>query len=214
MLIDEFDSTEARITRIERQLAIMSQQIDGLFRDSATAGPPKARAQRQETAEHHHLHGPKIPSRLRAKSAEWWLARGGALLTCLALILMYDYAVDRNWITPLVRVVIGTAVGGALMLSGNRVASQPEGTRDDTVGLREVLMGAALSAWYITAYAAGVWYELVPLSVSRAGFLAVSVAGAWLALRERRAVLAILSLGAGFSVPALLPSDLSSAAAF
>jgi uncharacterized membrane protein len=91
------------------------------------------------------------------------------------------------------------------MFFGNRTVRPPE-LREDAVGLRELLMGSALAAWYITAYAAGVFYELISLSTARLLFLALSIAGAALGLREKRALLAFFSLAVGFSVPMLLSS--------
>jgi uncharacterized membrane protein len=135
---------------------------------------------------------------------EWWLARSGAVLTSLALILLYQYAVERNWITPLVRVLAGILVGAALFFSATKFTSRDSSAND--VGLREVLLGAGLAAWYITAYAAAIFYALIPVSGARLIFLALTIAGAWLALSEHRSVLALLALGVGFLTPVLLPT--------
>lgn len=151
---------------------------------------------------------------LQSKGAEWWLARGGGLLTLFALVLLYQYGVDRNWITPILRIVVGTGIGAALMLVGNRISRAPESASDAVVGLREVMMGAALAAWYITAYAAAVMYGLIPLASARIIFLLLSILGAWLALREKRALLGMLAVGVGFATPILLPSPVPSIPAF
>ncbi|MDO8501054.1 MAG: DUF2339 domain-containing protein [Gemmatimonadaceae bacterium] len=203
---DDELTLDARVARLERGLAAVSASLDAILsNNTAPADPirpgPRARPQFAQ-----------LP--IQGKSAEWWLARGGALLTCLALIMLYQYAVDRNWITPVVRLAAGTAVGAGLMIAAARIARTVKPAPDDTVGLREVLMGAALSAWYITAYAGAVFYHLVPVSGARAIFFALSIAGAWLALREKRALLAILAIGVGFAAPALLPSATPSIPAF
>lgn len=151
---------------------------------------------------------------LQSKGAEWWLARGGGLLTLFALVLLYQYGVDRNWITPILRIAVGTGLGVALMAMGNRMARAPESASDAVVGLREVMMGAALAAWFITGYAAAVMYELISLSSARIIFLLLSIMGAWLALREKRALIGFLSVGVGFATPILLPSPVPSIPAF
>jgi len=204
--MDNAMDLETRVARLEERIDELARRLDG--RPAATSARDGAAPERgpESVRSAAHVREPSF----QAKSAEWWLARGGALLTSVALFLLYDYAVDRNWITPVIRVVIGTLVGTALMLAGRRVARKP----DDLVGLREVLFGAGLAAWYITAYAAGVWYALIPLGLSRAAFLGISIAGAWLALTERRSILAILALAVGFSVPVILPSASPSAIAF
>lgn len=152
-------------------------------------------------------HAPPYRSLLATRSMEWWLARGGAVLTSLALILLYQYAVERNWITPIVRVAAGLSVGGALFYFASRIDRSSPESADDTIGLREVLLGAGLAAWYITAYAAAIFYGLIPLSAARFAFLLLSVTGAWIALSEHRSVLGFLALSMGFLTPVLLPSS-------
>ncbi len=194
-----------RIERLELAVADISRRLDDRFRQppAPSARPAASRPQKTRPA-------PVIPP----KSAEWWLARGGAVLTLFALVLLYQYAVSHNWITPMIRVAFGTTIGAGLMILGNRLPRAPETTPDDNVGLREVLLGAALAAWYTTAYAAAVFYGLISLNSARIIFFALSIAGSWLALREKRALLALFALSVGFATPALLPSPTPSIPAF
>lgn len=198
-----------RIDRLERAVADISRRLDDRAQQPAasgakpSAGPSAPRASKSPRP-------PVIPP----KPAEWWLARGGALLTLFALVLLYQYAVSHNWITPLIRVAFGTAIGVALMVFANRLPRAPETTPDDTVGLREVLLGASIAAWYITAYAAAVFYGLISPGSARLIFFALSIGGCWLALREKRALLALFALGVGFATPGLLPSPTPSIPAF
>jgi uncharacterized membrane protein len=191
---------EERVVRLEQGVAAIIARLDG--REGIPWTPPKQTPPKRPA--------PSLPS----KSMEWWLARGGAVLTCLALVLLYQYAVERNWITPLIRVVMGAGVGAALMVAASRLSKVSKHAFEDSVGLREVLMGSALSAWYITAYAAAVSYHLISFSFARLIFLALSIGGAWLALSERRAVLAVLAVGVGFSAPLLLPAPNQSVPVF
>lgn len=201
---DSGSTLEERVAKLEQSLAEISARLDS----TSSAAPNRATAQPplNSAKPRHQRAASNRPNPFAAKSVEWWLARGGAVLTSLALILLYQYAVEQNWITPLVRVLVGTAVGGALMIGASKLAKHDAGATEDVIGLREVLLGAALSAWYITAYAAAVFYQLIPFAMARLLFLGLSILGAWLALSERRAILALLALGVGFSTPQLLPS--------
>jgi hypothetical protein len=196
-------TVEERLVRLEETVAALVARLDGVESPRARreSSPPPAPA----PSPRGHL------VILASRSTEWWLARGGAILTCFALILLYQYAVARNWITPFVRVIAGLLVGGILFAAGNRTRR-----RDDSsdVGMREVLLGAGLSAWYITAYAAAIFYALISVPTARIIFLALSLLGAWLSLRETRSILALLAIGAGFATPMLLPSDAPSIPAF
>ena len=204
---DENAALAARVEGLERAVSELTRRMDEHLASSGAARPrPEAPDVEEQTFTTPPPRPAPAPRRNSPpKSAEWWLARGGALLTVFALILLYQYAVDRNWITPMLRIFLGTLLGAVLMFFGNRTVRPPE-LREDAVGLRELLMGAALAAWYITAYAAGVFYELISLSTARLLFLALSIAGAALGLREKRALLAFFSLAVGFSVPMLLSS--------
>jgi hypothetical protein len=199
---------EARVTKLEGNLAEIARKLDAMSGGSA-APRPGGSAQRVYPAQR-----AARPNPFASRSVEWWLARGGALLTSVALILLYQYAVERNWITPVVRVLMGSAVGVALIVSGFRIPRPDTQSSGDRIGLREVLLGAGLAAWYITAYAAAVFYQLIPMSAARLVFLVLSIAGVWLALREKRVILALLALAVGFSTPALLPSINPSVPAF
>jgi uncharacterized membrane protein len=184
-------SLEERVARLET----LVRELKG--KSAAAPGPSGSdrRAQPQRV---------RATNPLATKSLEWWLARGGAILTSLALILLYQYAVERNWITPAVRVAAGIAVGAALIFCAIRFTTRESQT--DQVGLREVLLGAGLAAWYISAYAAAVFYQLFPVSGARLIFLGLTIAGAWIALSEHRSVLGLLALGVGFLTPVLLAS--------
>ena len=194
MYMDEELSLEQRVERLESLVSELSRR--------SAASDPARRPAAERPARPKRERG---PNPLASKSMEWWLARSGAVLTSLALILLYQYAVERNWITPLIRVLAGIAVGAALIFSAIRFTSR-DTSRADTVGLREVLLGAGLAAWYISAYAAAIFYQLSPVPAARLIFLALSITGAWIALSEHRAVLGFLALGVGFMTPILLPS--------
>lgn len=209
------ETLEQRVARLEMSLAEISARLDSAQKPGPDRPPPRAVAASSVAGAAPSAKRQTAPRRpLPSRTAEWWLARGGALLTSVALILLYQYAVERSWITPLVRVLMGTAVGAALMISASKAAKRNASATEDAVGFREVLLGAGLSAWYITSYAAAVFYQLIPFSAARLLFLALTILGAWLALRERRAILALLALGVGFSTPQLLPSPTPSIPAF
>ena len=136
-----------------------------------------------------------------------WIGALGTLFLVVALFLLYRYAVDHNWITPLIRVLTGMIVGAGLITAGARLTEQrPAGSRAQP-GLREILLGGGIAAWYMTSYAAAIYYQLISVTSARACFLTLSIAAAWLALKERRLVFALIAVGVGFAAPSLLPAS-------
>ena len=119
------------------------------------------------------------------------------------MILLYQYAVGHGWITPWVRVLTGGLVGAGLMYWGRKMAPS-ESSDALPVALRELMVGAALAIWYITAFAASSRYHLIPIATSRYVFLLLSIAGGILSLKERRSGLALLAVTAGFLGPVIL----------
>jgi uncharacterized membrane protein len=195
---------EERLERLERIVAELSGRMSGPLAPLASRrAQPKPHTPRPQTARN------QVPSR----GADWWLARAGAALTVVALILLYQYAVGHGWITPTVRVATGVAIGAALMHWGSKI--EPAASDADfPVALRELMMGSALAAWYVTAYAASVLYHLISVPTARFIYLLLSIAGGFMALNERRALLAIIAIGTGFATPALLPSPTASIPAY
>ncbi len=215
----EFEQeTRHRLERMEAAISALAQRIDAFSHTTETASrtnepagdPGKpfmgAKAPSRAAFPQPKPHRPPGAVPQPGRGADWWLARAGAALTVVAVILLYQYAVGHGWITPLVRVLTGVAIGAGLMYWGRKMPAA--GTEEaNPVGLRELMMGAALAAWFISSFAASVSYHLIDTSTSRLLFLALSIVGAVLGLRERRSLLAIVAVGAGFLAPMILPSQ-------
>src|SRR6476659_2082607 len=113
---------EARLGRLEQAVYDIQQTLERSSSPRARAGetteslaprveiaPPPRRSHAQSTT-------PEFPSPewLAARSAEWWLGSLGVVFLVIASFLLYRYAVDHEWITPLVRVLTGVVVGGGM----------------------------------------------------------------------------------------------------
>src|SRR5688572_19506285 len=107
---DEELNLEQRVLRLEQRLDVIAASLG--VRDAGCASPPPGRESRNRS---------RFVNPIATRSLEWWLARGGAILTSLALLLLYQYAVERNWITPVVRVFAGLVVGSVLMVFASRI---------------------------------------------------------------------------------------------
>jgi uncharacterized membrane protein len=215
----------ARIGRLESEVSALAGRMDNMSASTAPSGgargptvnpvddPRLAASARRVEPKPHATSSKRFSEPMPSRGADWWLARAGAALTVLALILLYQYAVGHGWITPVVRVMTGAAVGGALMYWGRKLAPAANDAAFP-VALRELMMGSGLAAWYVTAYAASVLYYLISVPTARFIFLILSIVGGLIALNERRALLAIIAIGTGFATPALLSSSMGSIPAY
>ena len=223
----EFD---ARLKRIEAVLTDLQRSIDALAADRRPA-PPHERAAEAPASARASAYPPPPPplapprrrqstppppidrgvaSLFASHDAEWWLSRVGIGFVILGVLLLYGYAVDRGWITPPIRVLAGVTLGGLLFYAAGRVRSQTKTAPSSDFGFREILLGGALAIWYVTAYAAAVWYQLIPIPAARLIFFLLAILSTWIALQENRQVFALAAVATGFATPFILPAPVHS----
>jgi uncharacterized membrane protein len=216
---------EARLARIESLVTSLQRSVEGLISErhaSASRGgewrqtaPPGATFSAANARTPSSSPPPRadfgstVPDWLSSRTAEWWLSRFGVGFVVLGILILYGYAVDQEWITPPIRVLAGVVVGAIFLWAGTRVKREIEIATTD-LGMRELLYGAALAIWYVTAYAASVWYQLISIPSARLLFLVLGIASTWIALQEHREIFAFVAVAVGFATPFILPAPLTS----
>ncbi len=138
------------------------------------------------------------------KTREWeqilggnWLARIGALALVIGIAFFLKMAFDNNWIGPLVRVIMGT-VGGLAMLGWGYF------WRKRYPVLSQTINGGGIAVLYISFFAAFAAFHLIPFYVSVILLFIVSGASAILATRYNSMGLAILGIIGAFLAPIIL----------
>ena len=127
-----------------------------------------------------------------------WFARLGALVLLCGVGYLYSYAVDRNWISPLARCLLGAGIGVALV-------GAAELLRRSTHALYvQVLLGLGVSFLYLSDYAAYSFYGLLTAPIALRVAAVISFAGGLLAMRHRSQAVFVFSLLGGFLAPLLL----------
>jgi hypothetical protein len=229
---------EARLARVEESIVVLQRSIDALIaghsrtparptpqptvggarpnplaeqvfegRRSAFAQPSGSPDRRANMADDFAA---GLRGWLSSRTPEWWLSRLGVGFVILAVMLLYGYAIDRGWITPPVRVLAGTILGAALFWAATRTDSTSRATDPRDLGLRELFFGGALAIWYVTAYAAAVWYQLISVPSARLAFFALAILSTWIALQERREIFASVAVATGFAAPFILTAPVGS----
>jgi uncharacterized membrane protein len=144
---------------------------------------------------------PQAPADLEALLGGRGLQIAGLLSLFGSGAFFFKLAVDHGWLDPLVRVLIGAAAGLALLSAGVAHKRGTVGHRAVSEGL--IALGAALL--FLTAWAAGPLFGLIPNLVALGTMGAVTAVLTAFALRMRSQVTAIYGLVGGLLAPELAP---------
>ncbi len=201
---------EARLAKVEQSIALLQRSVDSLVGARSSAHERRADiaqpsgVTRMRPPAPQPFPGERFSAWLSSRTQEWWLSRLGIGFVILAVLLLYRYAIDKGWITPPVRVLAGAVSGATLFWLASRAKPSVRSNEPRELGLREVFYGGALAVWYVTAYAASVWYQLISIPTARVAFLALGIVSTWISLRERRDVFAFLAVATSFATPFIL----------
>jgi len=132
------------------------------------------------------------------------LAWAGGLATVLGIVLLFVMAASRGWITPGMRVGIGTAVSLALL--GAAIELDRRSWRSDAI---LAAAGVGIGGLYASLWAATSLYHLVASAAAAplAGLIAAIAVAA--ALRIRQEPLAVFGMSAAMLAPILVSKDVT-----
>lgn len=155
------------------------------------ARPPVAKPEPKPAAPHGEI-----------RWEQWLGVRGaallGGLLLALAGILLFKHALDKNWITPELRVLSGALVGLAAL------ATSEFFRRRDYQFAPAATAGAGVVVLYATIWASQRLYGFLPTYAALPLMALVTGACAWLSVRFQAQLVAVLGLVGGFATPLLL----------
>jgi len=136
-----------------------------------------------------------------------WFNRIGILAIFLGVTFFLKYAVDREWIGPAGRVLIGAAIGIAFLIGGDLL-------RKKYASYAYGLTGGGIAILYASIWFASVKrYDLLAPTVAFALMAVVTATASLLAARYSALPIAVLGLIGGFLTPILLSSGVDKEAA-
>jgi uncharacterized membrane protein len=189
--VDErLDAIEARLTRLE---ALMDASAKPAERAPVLRAPipPVVEAYvppREQTANAEDFFGGRV-----------FLAVG-ALALLFGVAFFIKYAFDNGWIGPTGRVVMGLLAGVALLAAAERMRRTSKRFAEGITGLGGALL-------YLSLWAAGNGFHLVPVSASFIAMALVTAALVALAVRHDSEITAGWALAGGFITPLLNATD-------
>lgn len=171
-------SPDAMPARVER--ATPALDVDAPPPEPQSAGPP-----------------PPAPGPREPIDVEKWLRWAGLGLVILAVSFLVSVALDRGWLTPVLRVAGALTIGTALYTTGILL-------RGRSAAFATSLQAAGATVAYLIIWAAFQTFDLIPIGVAAVGLLAIISLLFWEVFRHRDAALGVLATLGGFAIPFLL----------
>lgn len=128
----------------------------------------------------------------------------GGVALALAGFFLVKYSIETGLLSPAVRVVLGLALGIALLGAGDWIRSQPRFSNGPRIA--QALSGAGIANLYFCLFAATSLYHLMPPFIGFAAMAGVTAAAVLLSLRHGMPI-ALLGLIGGFLTPAMVGSS-------
>jgi len=138
------------------------------------------------------------PSSLESKIGAQIFNRVGVFAVLAGAAWFLKLAIDRAWIGPGLRVVVGLVVAVGLVVWSERFR------RSGAVAFSYTLKALGAGIAYLSLWAAFSLYHLLPGPVVLAAMVAITVTNAVLAWRQDSELLAALALAGGLATPGLL----------
>lgn len=211
---DASRTLEARVDRLEEELRTLRTEVSRLA-DAVGADHTLARDAVAETLEASGAAAagadeavpddasPEPEGRSLARQlleSENWLNLIGIGLLIFGVIFLFKYSIDQGWITPPVRVIIGAAVGAALVGAGLWL-------QEARARLAQVLLGGGIAALYTSIFATYQLYTLLPYGLAFACMVGITAVAFGLSVQQDRPVLAVIGAAGGFGTPFLLYAE-------
>jgi len=133
----------------------------------------------------------------RIRKNEYWLNKIGIGLLLFGVAFLFKYSIDQGWLTPIVRVGFGLALGIVLLFLGTRIYANRK-------HFSRVLIGGGIATLYITSFAAFQLYALVSHPIAFAFMALVTVISFVFSLRQDEAILSLIGTLGGLGTPFLL----------
>ncbi len=124
----------------------------------------------------------------------------GILILIIGISIGAKFAIDRNLISPLVRLILGYTLGAALLFFAYRLKKKYH-------NFSAVLCSGSMAILYFMTFAGIIYLEILGLNTAFIIMVIVTVFTVYQALRYDRQVIAIIGLAGAYAIPFLIGGD-------
>ncbi len=199
--VDDIVNEEEIDKRVERLLDIVPK----VEKEKKPEKEPKPKPQvsqpkvvKKETVQKAAFVKPKKKKRdIEKFVGENLLNKIGIGVLVLGIAYFVKYAIDKNWINEVGRVVIGLLTGGLLTFLGHKI-------RKTYKAFSSILVGGAMAVFYFTISIGFHYYELFTQPLAFGLMVGVTAFSVLLSITYDKKELAVLALVGAFSTPLML----------
>ncbi len=124
----------------------------------------------------------------------------GILILIIGISIGTKFAIDRDLISPMVRLILGYALGGALLFFAYRLKQKYH-------NFSAVLISGSMAIIYFMTFAGIIYLKILGVNTAFTIMVIVTVFTVYQALRYDREVIAIIGLVGAYAIPFLIGDD-------
>lgn len=125
------------------------------------------------------------------------ISKVGILITIIGVFIGAKYAIDKELISPAMRILLGYAVGVGLVITAINLKKK-------YASFSAVIMGGGLAVLYFITYISYGFYGLFSQGISFLLMVAITIAAVLISLWYNQKIIAILGQVAAYAIPFLL----------
>ena len=206
---DNISTSDSEITEIKDELKSLKSQLESIIKN-----PSEEKEQKQWTEvqtglsrlQNISLNKPniKVPgaglfpttNEIELLIGQNWLARIGSLAIIFGIGFFIKAAIDSNWISNFLIILIGAIFGFGFVLIGYLLNTKLS-------FYSRTLTGLGIGILYITTYSSFTTYDLFNISIGSIIVFLISILGNFLAYYYKNISIGIISLIGAYSIPIL-----------
>lgn len=155
----------------------------------------------EQQRSHIHTEVPKFQkSNIEKFIGENLISKVGIAITVLGVAFGAKYAVDHGLLSPIIRVVLGYLLGGALLFTALYLKKKYQ-------PFSAVLLGGAMAIFYLVSFSAYNYYQFFSQPFVFVLMVVITASTVYAALKYNLQVLAQIGLVGAYSVPFLLSDN-------
>jgi len=124
----------------------------------------------------------------------------GILILIIGISIGTKFAIDRDLISPMVRLILGYALGAGLLFFAYRL-------KKNYHNFSAVLCSGSMAILYFMTFAGTIYLEILGLNIAFTIMVMVTVFTVYQALKYDRQVIAIIGLAGAYAIPFLIGED-------